>query len=137
MDKENIVQAPTGANVRKGLSVNGAVTKEGDAQRELRKVKVSMTEKDKQLAYFQQQLSLSQARVSELENTNEKMKRSENASRRILSAKEASAKKQGVLIKHVNDRLQQFAKKEDNKLRRNMAAKQELQDELERVGESI
>lgn len=135
MDKENIVQAPTGANVRKGLSVNGAVTKEGDAQRELRKV--SMTEKDKQLAYFQQQLSLSQARVSELENTNEKMKRSENASRRILSAKEASAKKQGVLIKHVNDRLQQFAKKEDNKLRRNMAAKQELQDELERVGESI
>lgn len=121
----------------KGLSVNSAMGKEGDAQRELKKVRVVFAEKDKQLAYLQQQLSLSQSRVAELENTAERMRRSEHASKRMLSSKEASAKKQSVLMKHVNDRLAQFAKKEENKLRRNVAKKQELQDELERVGKSL
>jgi hypothetical protein len=135
IEKENVGPASMPvASIRKGLGINGAIGKEGDAQRELKKVKVLSTEKDKQIAYLQQQLSLSQARASELENATERMRRSECVSRRLLSAKDAASKRQGVLIKQVNNRLQQFAKKEENKVRRSVAAKQEIQDELEKVG---
>lgn len=143
MDKENVITTrnsnkPLRGNassvVKKGLSANNSHTEEVNAQRELKKIKVSMVEKDKQLAYLEQQLSLTQSRVAELELTSEKMKRSEKLSKIALSSKEASVKRQDVLLKQVSDRLFSFTTKDENKARRRAAAKQELHDELERVG---
>jgi hypothetical protein len=122
------------AAVKKPLSVNNAVAEDNNAQRELRKVKLAIAEKDRQLAYLEQQLSITQSRVGELEQYTDRIRRSETVSRRALSEKEASVKRQDVLLKQVSDRLNLFAKKEENKNRRNLLAKQEIQEELERVG---
>ena len=119
---------------RKSLGPILSNADETNAQRELKKIKVSIVEKDKQLAYFQQQLALTQSRVSELELSEDRLRRSEHVSKRMLNEKEANAKRQDVLLKHVHDRLSLFARKEENKIRRSVAAKQEIQEELERVG---
>mgnify|MGYP003387712180 CR=1 FL=1 len=148
-DKENVISArnsnkplrnvvPHHPNVmKKGLSANSSHTDDVNAQRELKKIKVSMVEKDKQLAYLEQQLSVTQSRVSELEVTSDKMRRSEKVSKMALSSKVASVRRQDVLLKQVSDRLSSFATKDENKARRRAAAKQELHDELERVGKEF
>ena len=144
LDKENLDNKLIYKKECGGIKPNSFIAKkpgqlsnsneETNAQRELKKIKVSIIEKDKQLAFFQQQLTLTQARVSELELSADKLRRSEHVSKRMLNEKEANAKRQDVLLKHVHDRLSLFARKEENKIRRSVAAKQEIQEELERVG---
>jgi hypothetical protein len=102
---------------------------------EVRKLKMTMAEKDKQLSFLEQQLLLSQAQVEELLAGSEKHKRQEREAKKDLSSKETHLRRQTVALKHSDDKLQRFLMKENDKIRRSKMERQELEAELERVEE--
>jgi hypothetical protein len=100
---------------------------------EVRKLKMTMAEKDKQLSFLEQQLLISQAHVEELLAGSEKHKRQEREAKKDLSSKETHLRRQTVALKHSDDKLQRFLMKENDKIRRSKMERQELEAELERV----
>jgi hypothetical protein len=100
---------------------------------EVRKLKMTMTEKDKQLSFLEQQLLISQAHVEELLAGSEKHKRQEREAKKNLSSKETHLRRQAVALKHSDDKLQRFLTKENDKIRRSKMERQELEAELERL----
>lgn len=110
------------------------VTDSKDSIRELKRIKVSLTEKDRQLVILEQQLSIANSRISTLTADSVKSKRSEKVSKRLLLAKESSVRRQSVALKFASFQLEQFARKDENKLRRSRLEKKELEEELEKIG---
>lgn len=100
---------------------------------DVRKLKITVAEKDKQLSFLEQQLLIAQAHVEELLAGSEKHKRQEREAKKDLSSKETHLRRQTVALKHSDDKLQGFLTKENEKIRRSKMERQDLEAELERL----
>lgn len=98
-----------------------------------RKLKISLLEKEKQLAFLEQQLSISQAHTEELKAESEKHKREEREAKKTLFAKDSHLRRQTLELKCADVKIQKFLSREDVKIRRSTMERKELEAELERL----
>ena len=115
--------------LRRGPSLGGVETEKLDT----RKLKITLLEKEKQLAFLEQQLSISQAHIEELKSESEKHKRTEREAKKTLSVKDSHLRRQTLELKCADVKIQRFLTREDVKIRRSTMERKELEAELERL----
>ena len=106
-----------------------------DAIREVKRLKVQLNDKEKQLVSIERQLVEKDTTIEQLQKEGQKYKYlSKDLSReakRLMSSQELKARKQNLEINRISSQLE----KQENKIRRKKLERQELQEELERIEE--
>lgn len=104
-----------------------------NAIREVKRLKVQLIDKEKQLTSVERQLIEKDATIEQLQKEGQKYKYlSKDLSReakRLMSSQELKARKQNLEISRISSQLE----KQENKIRRKKLERQELQEELERI----
>lgn len=137
LDKENIhlISSRVGAN----SNVCHSESHNSNAAGELKRAKVSLLEKDRQLTNLEQQLSIANSRVESLTSTAERHRRAEQASKRLVTENKTAKRRPCVANKLSNfqsDALK-CGKRADISGHRKSLEKKELLEELEKLGEQI
>lgn len=127
--KRTTEAAKSPMSLRRGPSLGGLETEKLDA----RKLKVSLLEKEKRLAFVEQQLSISQAHIEELKSESEKHKRVEREAKKSLFVKDSHLRRQTLELKCADVKIQRFISREDVKIRRSTMERKELEAEMERL----
>ena len=117
-------------------SVSHPSASEGmNAIREVKRLKVQLADKEKQLTSVERQLIEKDATIETLQKEGQKYKyMSKDLSReakRLMFSQELKARKQNLEINRISSQLE----KQENKIRRKKLERQELQEELERIEE--
>ena len=100
---------------------------------ELKLVRKLLQEREKQVAQLTQQLSISEARSDELLQENTKHKHIQLESRRQLSSQETTLRKKSLALTSTSKLLHAFVNRDDQKVRRSLMERKELEAELERL----
>ena len=108
-----------------------------DYQREIKKLKVHLKDKDKQVQVAHRNMQLMQSKIDEYEFQIMRYRFKEKEALRKLSAKETAEKRNKVALKQINDQLERVSKKEENRIRRLNLERKELLDELEKIEENF
>jgi len=136
-DKENIHVVVNSVSGRRKSDIKPTAVSSDvcNLQRELKRQKVAIAEKDKQLLTFERMLAIANSKIDELQNLELKHRLSEREVKKKLSTKEMLERRQSIALRQVSDQLQIMSRKEDNKKRRDQLKREELQLELEDLEE--
>eukprot|EP01036_Dinobryon_divergens_P024619 gene24619-33087_t len=143
-NNENISMNNTINRQENFRTVSKSTSGDNFKEKESRRLKVILSEKDRQLASLQHMLQLSQAAVQDLQVAAEKHKRNELEARKTLSAKETYCRRQSAIsnmqMKTIHTTLQKFYTREERlqiaaekRLLRSQLDRKDLEDEMERV----
>ena len=107
-----------------------------DAEKEVKRLHVTIKEKDKQLRALELALSQKDMKIEEYIHQENRYKNIEREYKRTLSSKSTTDRRYDTLLRQTRSSVDKIAQKEAEKLRRKQLEHQELQEELERIEEA-
>ena len=111
-------------------------TAEGNAQREVRRLKAQMIDKDKLVLQLDKQLHLLRGQLKDLQGQEQKHKNVSREAKRVLSAHETSVRAKSVDLARINEQLHRVTQMEENRVTRKTLQLKELAAEFEQMEES-
>jgi DNA repair exonuclease SbcCD ATPase subunit len=106
---------------------------EGNAQREVKKLKSVLQDKDKQISLLEKQLHSTRGQLESLHIQELKHKNISREARRMLSSQETSVRAKTAALTRINNQLQRLSNVEQNRLRRKNLQLKELSQEFEQM----
>jgi chromosome segregation ATPase len=130
----NELKSSKASGIRKstaGLAASSIQKLNVQAPGEDRRFQKTLQEKDRQISALQKQLLLANDRAHDLLAESEKIKRQEREAKRLLSSKETSAKRQMILLKQAEDRLNCISGRDERRAKRSLLERKELEKQFE------
>lgn len=113
-------------------SVDPAVA---NAQREVKKLRAQLQDKDKQILLLDKQLLTTRDQLQDLQAQDAKLKSVSREARRMISAQESSQRAKNVAIARIEGQLQRMTVMEENRVKRKNLELKELALEFDRMEE--